>query len=387
MTNKILPFNNTPSFKGSIYQLYFALQKCFEMEPGQKVFIETYGDVTLSGSEQFELKYHQGNLTDSDCNFWNTLKNWMHKDFDETKYSALILCTTQIYSDNTKFTEWNDAKTDKRFGILAEIINDSEKRAKQKQASKTNTVVSESLKLQRWTMEASRKAKLKSVIAKLVITCNAPSMIELYNKIKTTHCQPIPIANREDFWSALLGYLIHPDIVGQLRWEITCEAFEARIQQLTSTYCLKTKIFPQKYLSEEFTPEDSAIATCENHLFAKKIEEIEYKEIISEAIDNYIRASLTVLEEFRKYQVPPSRHKAYAKEVLKAFKPKYRHALRHVSDVIIDSQDLYDEVTGEESPDFQGFDNPSRTFRNGVLHMQMNDSEKAIKWRLEKDHE
>ena len=31
MTENSLPFNNTASFKGSIYQLYFALQKCFEM--------------------------------------------------------------------------------------------------------------------------------------------------------------------------------------------------------------------------------------------------------------------------------------------------------------------------------------------------------------------
>lgn len=387
MNNNILPFDNTPSFKGSIYQLYFALQKCFEMEPGQKVFIETYGDVTLSGSEQFELKYHQGNLTDSDCNFWNTLRNWMHEDFDESEYSALILCTTQIYGDNTKFTEWNAVNTDQRFEIIKDILNDSEIRAKKKQASKPNYVISESLKLQRLAMAPNRQTKLKAVIERLVITCNAPSMTKLYKNIKNRDCKSIPLARREDYLNALLGFIIHPDTIGARRWEISNEAFEIKVQESTSTYCRDTKVFPQKYLSEEFVPANSEITACENHLFVKKIEDIEYNEITSEAIDNYIRASLTVLVEFVKYEVTPARHKAYAKEILNSFRPKYRSALLDVSAVITDSQKLYNQVTGELPPAFPGFYTPPITFRNGVLHMQMNDSEKGIKWRLEKDDE
>lgn len=357
------------------------------MEADQKVFIETYGDVTLSASEQFELKFHQGNLTDSDFNFWNSLKNWMQDAFDETKYSALILFTTQGYGDNTKFTEWNTAVTDQRLAILAEIHSDSESRAKQKQATTQNFVIPESLKLQRAAMEPNRQAKLKSVIERLIITCNAPSMNELCKKIKNVHCNHIPLANKDDYWNALLGHLIHPDTVGQLQWEITFEAFNGRVQELTSTYCINTKVFPQKYLSEEFKPEDSAVTACGNYLFVKKLEDIEYKEVVSEAIEHYIRASLIVAEEFGKHQVTPDRYKAYAKEVLDAFRPKYRGALLGVADVIIDSQKLYNHVTGEASPDFQGFDNPTRTFRNGVLHTQMDDRKTGIKWRLEKDAE
>ena len=57
------------SAKGTIYQLYVAVQKCFEMIAGQKVLVEQCGDVTVSGSQQIELKLYHDYLTDNHDNF------------------------------------------------------------------------------------------------------------------------------------------------------------------------------------------------------------------------------------------------------------------------------------------------------------------------------
>ena len=54
----------TPSKLGDIYQYFIALLDCFKMEAGDKIQIETQGDVTLISSDkksfQKEVKHHTG---------------------------------------------------------------------------------------------------------------------------------------------------------------------------------------------------------------------------------------------------------------------------------------------------------------------------------------
>jgi len=99
MSSDGLTHDATASAKGTIYQLYWAVQKCFEMISGQKIVIERYGDVTVAASQQLEIKHYGDALTDSHLNLWKTLKNWMRDGFNETSYSALMLCTTQQIGD------------------------------------------------------------------------------------------------------------------------------------------------------------------------------------------------------------------------------------------------------------------------------------------------
>ena len=51
-------FDSTPSIKGTLFQFLIALERCFEMQEGQSVYIETFGDVSilgkLSDSKQIE---------------------------------------------------------------------------------------------------------------------------------------------------------------------------------------------------------------------------------------------------------------------------------------------------------------------------------------------
>lgn len=107
MTDRKLSNDATSAAQGTIYQLYVGVQKCFEMTSGQKIIIERYGDVTVSASQQLEIKYYAEDLTDSHPNFWKTLKNWMQDNFDESAYIALLLCTTQKIGEHSSLKVWN----------------------------------------------------------------------------------------------------------------------------------------------------------------------------------------------------------------------------------------------------------------------------------------
>lgn len=95
---KKLSFDSTSSIKGVLFQFLIALERCFEMQKGQVVYIETYGDVSvlgnLSDSKQIESKLYKKALTDSDKNVWKSIYNWMREDFPVETFSSLILLTT-----------------------------------------------------------------------------------------------------------------------------------------------------------------------------------------------------------------------------------------------------------------------------------------------------
>ena len=63
-----------------IFQFLVALERCFEMQEGQSVYIERFGDVSVIGGEeamQIESKYYKRDLFDLDENVWNTISNWI----------------------------------------------------------------------------------------------------------------------------------------------------------------------------------------------------------------------------------------------------------------------------------------------------------------------
>ena len=93
--------------KGFLYQFYIALNYCFELKQGEKLYIEKYGDVTIDSISQIEVKNYSKPLTDCDDNFWNTLCNWLNDSFDSNNYKQLILLTTQQIGANSQLNNWN----------------------------------------------------------------------------------------------------------------------------------------------------------------------------------------------------------------------------------------------------------------------------------------
>lgn len=74
-----LKFDSTSSIKGILFQFLIALERCFEMQEKQTVYIETYGDVSVLGnlfdSKQIESKLYKRPLNDSDKNVWKSIYN------------------------------------------------------------------------------------------------------------------------------------------------------------------------------------------------------------------------------------------------------------------------------------------------------------------------
>ena len=69
-------FDSTSTTKGMIFQFLVALERCFQMQEGQSVYIERFGDVSVVGEEdstQIESKYYKRDLSDLDENVWNTI--------------------------------------------------------------------------------------------------------------------------------------------------------------------------------------------------------------------------------------------------------------------------------------------------------------------------
>lgn len=91
---------------GDIFQYYIALRDCFMMKSGDKLQIETNGDVSIiaklsKNSFQREVKHHFGekSFSDRDVDFWKTLSNWYVEYKRITSFSNLILYTTSIISE------------------------------------------------------------------------------------------------------------------------------------------------------------------------------------------------------------------------------------------------------------------------------------------------
>jgi hypothetical protein len=50
--------------------------------------------------------------------------------------------------------------------------------------------------------------------------------------------------------------------------------------------------------------------------------------------------------------------------------------------VINDSKTFYDQIVAEPPPQLHGFTDTPTAFRNGILHMLLDDEKRSHKWRL-----
>lgn len=370
------------SIAGTVYQLFVALQKCWEMEAGQSVFIERYGDVTLSGSHQIEVKHYDGNLTDSHLNFWKTLGNWMRHEFDEKKYSALVLLTTQPIGPESKLIGWNAADLAKRLELLQEILHDAEERhAKRVAAHGTKTPalsVPESLQIQRRLLSTEVAGKLREVASRTSIASGNPDLEGLHAKIKQVFCKGVLVGKQDDVCAALLIYIVNPAGINNQGWEIGYDAFTEKCTVLFSQYCKETRRFPSKYRQFSYSPDPSIPAKR----FVQNIRDISYDEVVVQAVKDYLYASNTVAMDFAAYERPPENYQIFSDAVLQQFSPQYALAKRTLATQLDGAKTFYDQMVSMHVPPFPGFDTPDASFRNGVLHMHHDDEEKKLSWKL-----
>lgn len=376
----VLPQDATASTQGTVYQLYVVVWKCFEMVANQKVIVERFGDVTLSGQQQLEIKYFSDPLTDNHPNFWKSLNNWTRPEFDENQYESLILYTKQVFGSRSLFHDWNRKDVAGRMATLQAIVSAAEEKFKKQSPQAGRSKKREPpdvLLMQRDILQ--RSGKLHSVVAKLAIADASPDIEGLYSRLKQTYAKGILEGKTDEFMQGLLGHVISPPTICGPSWEITFDDFTTKVRELTSQYCRGTCYFPMKFKRENVSPDDQAKHSTD--LFVSKIRDIQYETVIPKAIADYLYASDTILKDFKDYQVPHTAYRDFLDSVMDQFIPAYRKACRGQCD-ISNSQNFYDDMMSSPVPSFQGFQPPGTTFRNGVLHMQLNDVGENLRWRL-----
>ncbi len=383
MNDKSLSHDATSSTKAIVYQLYVTVLKCYEMMVGQKVLVEKLGDVTIVGEKQIEVKAHSQPLTDEHPNFWKTLYNWMSDEFDHTEYSSLILFTTQEFGSRSQLRVWNKSPMKERLEILKRIKQNRAKRPRAKRTSRKGSLpVQKTDKYMGFILGEARAEKLEHVLGKLFIEAQEPPLQKLHEQIKQQYIKGILEGKKDSFLEALVGFITQPRAKASEQWEITFEAFDEKVGELITTYCRDTIAFPRKYLDPRNEIDERELARVKRHVFVEKIRDIEYGEVIREAIRDYLSAIRTVGEEFRTHTVPESRTENFIYDLTRSFTVRYRLAERNCRDIIPDSQNFYDEICKQDSPTFEGFQNTPAAFRNGLLHAEMDEKEDLI-WRLE----
>ena len=374
MMSEILINDSTKTFKPIIYQFLIALEKCFQMQDDESIWIEKYGDVTSSSGIQIEVKDYQKNLTDLDHNVWKTLKNWLDVNFDATKYKDLILLTTQTISKSSKFIDWNTKNKDKKHQILNLIAEEFNKQNEKSDLTQ---------KLLNDVLDSNKSNKLLEILEKFIIQSKADNDEVLYKKLKETRTDGILEEKKDEYLDSLIGYIINPAITSS-GWEIKNKDFRQKTKSLIETYTSTTKIFP-KIETPSIT--DNIIKEHQSYLFVQKIEDINYCEVKSEAISDFIYSRTILNEELKNYEISRKEYKHYEDELLKSFQAKRRNALLDVnsSNRINESKKLYNNTIGEVAPNFYNFNDTPKSYRNGILHELANDRENPndIVWKLE----
>lgn len=373
MTTK-LKHDATDSTAAIIYQFYVAVNKCFELVGGEKIYIEKYGDITISDREQIEVKQYSDKLTDLHENVWKTIGNWLQEGFEPDKYKDLILLTTQEFGQSSSWKDWNDKSADDKEAILDQIATTY--KGRKKKSSETEALVDR-------VLSESTKDKLKIILAKFQIYDSTLRDYEYFNCLKEKHGKGVLSGKREAFINSLLGYLVSPKDSDSAGWEVTYEDFSRQVESLTNQFSSGTKIFPKKYLGS--MPSDEEMTEKSTHLFVRKIEEIQYDEVKDKAISDYINTSKTILEELSDYAVTKNQYDDYEDELFNYYEPRYRSFSRKAvaSDVLNQSKDFYDRITGARAQLFTSFIDTPISFRNGMLHNMADDEEQDIKWKLE----
>ncbi|MBW3779909.1 adenylate cyclase [Aeromonas veronii] len=359
------------------YQVLIGLDKCFSLENGQTVWFEKDGDVSLISpdgltSTQTEVKDYGAPLTDHHENLWKTLRNWLAPEFDHTKYGVLILHTTQAFGAATRLKNWNKQDAKERYQVLKAIFAD--RTPDEIKADKPSDII----KYQKFVMLSTTDEILMAVLAKVVLHVISDDLEEL----KANYCNKlsgyIPVSNRQAFAEGLIGFIYEQ--ANATEWCIRKVEFDQKRESLTA------KWGPTLFTVPDFEARNATgdeVDTYISELFARKILEIEYEDVLPEAIGNWLELRNALLEELNGYPQFRETVNRYREQLIRSFSAKHRIAKRKQGHFKGISQDLYDEVISETPFGIQGYPNPDFVFRNGLIHDAMDDDERELKWKVE----
>lgn len=364
-------FDSTSSVKGIIFQFLVALDCCFEMQEGDSVYIERFGDVSVIGDEsatQIESKYYKRALYDLDENVWNTISNWMEESFPLEKFSSLVLLTTQKIGAKSKWNGWNEKTLLDRISIMKDIYRSFEQ--KQKKSLTLSTLMNT-------IFDPKRASRLEDVAKKLSIDTLSIDGIKYFNKLRDIHGSHLPKIQRERYINELYGYIINPHHV-EKNWEIDYDDFSREKTELSQKLQDNTTIFPSKIQLKDINTNDYA-----ESFFVHKIKDIEYEEVLSDAVSDYVHTAQMIMQEINISPMIKSSYQEYEDNLEYRYKTKYRNACRNCDgdEIIHKSQDLYDDITSSNDGTFHTYNTVPPYFHNGVMHILAEEKPEVV-WKL-----
>lgn len=367
-----LKFDSTSSIKGVLFQFLIALERCFKMQEGQSIYIETYGDVSVLGSlfdsKQIESKFYKKALTDSDKNVWKSIYNWMREDFPLDMFSSLVLLTTQKVSIDSAWLNWNSKTTTERMDVLRNIKKnfDLQKRKNKDLATCMNII-----------FDTKNATRLSQIAKMLYIDSISMDGNQYHKYLQEKYGKNIPDIQKGRFISHMFGYILNPDIVSH-NWRITYEDFTKEAEEVTKTLVENTAVFPAKLKLADIQKND-----YDGYAFVEKIKDIKYEDVIPDAIDDYMHTAKMIKQELEKSEAKKKSLLQYEENLIKSYAARYRKASRNYNDNerIAKSQDFYDDMTGSNDITFHTYNNVDLYFHNGMLHMIADENEKFI-WLL-----
>ncbi len=367
-----LKFDSTLSIKGILFQFLVALERCFEMQEGQSVYIETYGDVSVLGSlfdsKQIESKLYKKALTDYDKNVWKSIYNWMREDFPVDIFSSLILLTTQKVPIGSAWLNWNGKNPSERMEVLRNIKKsfDSRKR-KDKDLSTYMNVI----------FDAKNATRLSQIAKMLYIDSISMDGNQYHKSLQEKYGKGIPDIQKGKYINHMFGYILNPDIVNQ-NWRITYNDFAREVEEVTKTLVENTAVFPTKVKLADIKDSD-----YDGYAFVEKIKDIKYDEAISGAIDDYVHTASMIQQELEKSETKKNSLLQYEENLKGSYTAKYRKASRKYDDGerIAKSQDFYDDMTGSSDITFHTYNSVDLYFHNGMLHIMADENDELV-WLL-----
>lgn len=359
------------------YQVLIGLDKCFSLEEDQSVWFEKDGDVSMISpdtlsSTQTEVKDYAAPLTDHHENLWKTLKNWLTPEFNHQQYGVLILHTTQSFGATTRLKNWNAQAPEQRLQVLKDIF--AERTDEQLNAEKPSEII----KMQKVVMVDTAHDDLMSVLGKVVLHVESADLEELKKSYFNKLSGYIPPSNRQAFAEGLIGFIYEK--ANNTEWVIHKADFDQKRETLTA------KWGPTLFTIPDFDAKDATNDEVDTHiteLFAQKILEIEYEDVLPEAIGNWLELRNALIEELNGYPQFRKAVSQYRGRWISSFSAKYRSACRKTGNPVALAKDLYDLVTSETPFGIEGYPNPDLVFRNGLIHDAMDDEEQDLKWKVE----
>lgn len=368
------------STRGIVYQLCVAVARCYSLKPGQKLLVEEFGDVTIPDAEQVEVKQYSDGLTDSHPNFWNSLFNWTEPTFNASQYQALVLHTTQLFSSRTKLSGWNNVGPEERLELLCEIHVDLEAEFERRNEKKA-CEPSPTLKQQRALITGVRRTALESILDKILIEAGAAGLTDLYHELCRVHAKHVLDSNCQRYINALLGFVCRPNkaTTGE-RWEISYDGFKAEVETLTTTYCAESREFPRTEIDRAI---ETPMSEERDDLFVQKIRQIGCSNrLVVGAIRDFEGTVSTIAQEFREYTGARMRMESFRGDVERIFDLDFEKACLSPPLDEAASRRFYLTTISTSPPSFPGYADSPHSFRNGLLHVMMDDEESERAWRL-----